>query len=156
MRFDYVCDNQDGLILIDEKYLNEIDENLLYELDIFLDIYGKSELIYDFPGENWEDVRTRETKDLSGFCNSGKMLIILQNKDERNCELTISKTQIDSDSFIEIVSGKLILVNASELIQCLAYPDLEMEKLLEVDNIDTGVYSVEYEGVKHINMSKNL
>lgn len=55
MKFCYECEGMDGLILIDEKYLAEIDDNLLAELDIFLDRYGKSELVYDFPNERWED-----------------------------------------------------------------------------------------------------
>lgn len=64
MRFTYECDGMDGLIMVDKQYLEEIDETLLYELDIFLDRYGKSELVYDFPDEKWEDVREREKKDL--------------------------------------------------------------------------------------------
>ena len=154
MKFCYECDGMDGLILIDKKYLAEIDDNLLNELDIFLDRYGKSELVYDFPNERWEDVRKRETKKIIEFCNSGKMVIFLSNEDEDNCEINISNIQNDSQTFIEVESGKLILVNASELIQCLAYPDLEMETNLEIDNLDKGIYSVKYEGIKDIELVK--
>ena len=154
MKFSYKCDGMDGLVLIDKKYLGEIDENLLDELDIFLDRYGKSELIYDFPNEKWEDVRERETKKIIKFCNSGKMVIFLFNGDEDDCEINVSNIQNDSQTYIEIESGKLILVNASELVQCLAYPELEMEKNLEIDHIDKGIYSVKYEGIKDIKLVK--
>jgi len=155
MRFSYECDGIDGLILIDKKFLGEIDDELLSKLDIFIDRYGKSELVYDFPNEKWEDVRKRETKELIDFCNSGKMVIFLHYEDEDNCEINISDLQNDAKSFIEIESGKLILVNASELIQCLAYPDLEMETILEIDNIDKGTYLIKYEGIKSIELIKS-
>lgn len=32
--------------------LDEIDDDILYAFDIFLDRYGKSELVYDFLNEN--------------------------------------------------------------------------------------------------------
>ncbi len=34
---------------------------------------------------------------------------------------------------LHIPTGKLVAVSASELIQCLAYPELEMEKIFEMD-----------------------
>ncbi len=37
MRFDYEHDDPDGLVLIDEYYLNELDDDILYSFDIFLD-----------------------------------------------------------------------------------------------------------------------
>ncbi|MBE6047961.1 MAG: hypothetical protein E7213_06100 [Clostridium sp.] len=70
MNFNFECDETDGLVLIDESFLNEINEEILYSLDIFLDRYGKSELIYDFPDEDWNSVRQRESKRLKEFCNS--------------------------------------------------------------------------------------
>ena len=40
---------------------------------------------------------------------------------------------------ISVPSGKMVLVNAGELIQCLLYPDLEMKKVLEL-NVEAGTY----------------
>lgn len=154
MKYSYKSDGIDGLVLIDEKYLDEIDDNILAELDIFLDRDGKTELIYDFPNEDWEVVRKRETKNIIEFCNSGKMVIFLYNKDEDSCEIDISDEKSDSHTYIDVASGSLILVNASELIQCLAYPELEMEINLKIDNIDTGIYSVNYSGIKDIKLVK--
>ena len=156
MEFCYECDGMDALILIDEEYLDKIDDELLRELDIFIDYYGRSELVYDFPNESWNDVRKRETKGLVEFCNSGKMVIFLHYEDEKNGEITISDSKNSSRTFINIESGKLILVNASELIQCLAYPELEMERILEIDNIEKGGYSIEYEGIKSLKLARKL
>ena len=155
MNFCYECDSMDALILIDEQYLDKIDDELLRELDIFIDYYGKSELAYDFPNETWNDVRKRETKELVEFCNSGKMVIFLYYKNENNGEITISDSQNSSRTFINIASGKLILVNASELLQCLSYPDLKMERILELD-IEKGVYSIEYEEIKSLKLARRL
>lgn len=155
MRFSYACDGMDGLILIDKKYMDELDDQLLGELDILLDRYGKSELVYDFPNEKWEDVWRRETKEIVEFCNSGKMVIFLHYEDEEDCEINFSDLQNGSKTIIEIKSGKLIIVNASELIQCLAYPDLEMETLLEIDNLDVGTYSIDFEGINSIELKKS-
>ena len=153
MKFNYKCDGVDGLILIDEKSLDELNDNLLRELDILLDCHGKSELIYDFPNEKWKDIRKRETKEIVDFCNSGKMVVFLHCKDEDNCEIIFEPN--NSNTFIDIQSGKLIVVNASELIQCLAYPDLEMETILELDNLDVGKYSIQFNGIRTIKLWKN-
>ena len=40
MKFCYECDGMDALVLIDEQYLDKIDDELLRELDIFIDYYG--------------------------------------------------------------------------------------------------------------------
>ena len=51
MKFTLECDVMDGLILIDESYLSELNDDLLYAMDILLDSSGTTELIYDFPNE---------------------------------------------------------------------------------------------------------
>lgn len=113
MKFDYLCDNMpDGLVLIDESYFDELNEDILYSFEILLDPEGRTELIYDFDGEDWRTVWERESVLIKEFCNAG------------------------------------------ELIQCLLYPDLEMEKVLEI-NVDAENYSVKCEGIKRIKLSKN-
>ena len=156
MKFNFECDEMDGLVLIDEGYLNEIDDDILYAFDIFLDRYGKSELVYDFPNKNWASVRERESIKLKEFCNSGKMILFLVDKDELNCEIQLSNKNYNTDTFLNVSSGKIILVNAGELIQCLAYPDLEVEKILEIEDIEKGTYAIENEGIRKINCIKSI
>ena len=67
MKFILECDRMDGLVFIDKSYLSELDPEILYAMDILLDIHGDSELICDFPNEAWEDVRLRETKVVREF-----------------------------------------------------------------------------------------
>jgi len=38
----------------------------------------------------------------------------------------------------------------------LTYPDLEMEKILEVEDVEVGTYAIESQGIKKINLTKNL
>lgn len=154
MKFNFESDVPDGLVLIDEEYLKELNNEIMYGLDIFLDLEGKTELIYDFPDEKWEEVRSRETAMLRKFCNSGKMIVYLCNQDMEDCTINFKNLNCDSETFLDIKSGKLILVNAGELIQCISYPELEMEKILEV-NVEQGTYAVtNNNGIKCINCYK--
>lgn len=47
----------DGLVFIDKSYLAELNDDMLYALDILLDPFGKTELVFGFPNETWEVVR---------------------------------------------------------------------------------------------------
>jgi len=54
MKYDYICCNlPDGLVLIDEAFLGELNEDILYYFEILLDREGRTELTYDFEGEDW-------------------------------------------------------------------------------------------------------
>lgn len=87
------------------------------------------------------------------------MIVLLANKSIENCEIDFMDGECDADMFLNVPSGKLVLVSASELIQCISYPKLEMEKILEI-NVEKGTYAVKNEGIKKIscykNASKNL
>ncbi len=62
MKYTLDCEILDGLVFIDESYLSELkDADLLYEMDILLDVSGSSELICDFPNEDWDTVRQEES-----------------------------------------------------------------------------------------------
>lgn len=153
MRFSYMPDGIDGLVLTDREYLRELNNRLLYELDILLDRYGESELACDFPGEKWEDVWKRETREIVEFCNSGKMIVFLTFEEEEDCELVVSALQSRPKSFINLSSGKMIVLNASELIQCLSYPSLEMEIILDI-SLEPGTYLLTHEGIASIRLEK--
>lgn len=153
MKFSYIPDGIDGLVLTDREYLKELNRGLLYELDILLDRYGESELACDFPGEKWKDVWKRETRKIVEFCNSGKMIIFLTSERKEDCELVVSTLQSRPASFIDIRSGKMILLNAGELIQCLSYPSLEMETILDI-SLEPGTYLFAHEGITSIRLEK--
>lgn len=152
MRFSYIPDGIDGLVLIDRESLKKLDSRLLYELDILLDRCGESELAYDFPGE-WKDAWKRETREIVEFCNSGEMIVFLTSEREEDCELTVSTLQSRPTSFIDMRSGKMILLNAGELIQCLSYTSLEMETVLDI-NLEPGTYLLAHEGIASIRLEK--
>ena len=152
MKFDYECDDPDGLVIIDEAYLDELSNNeLLYALDILLDKKGETELIYDFPGEDWPKVWERETQNLRDFCNQGKMIIYLLKDDIKDCE--VFEDTIQSNSMLNVISGNIMIVSAGEIIQCLAYPDVEMEKVLEV-NMKSGKYLFKCDDMKRLSYYK--
>ena len=149
MKFTLECDVMDGLILIDESYLSELNDDLLYAMDILLDSSGTSELIYDFPDEPWDTVRQRETKQIREFCGQGKMIVWLLDNVVKECEIEESNKMTDPCKWLHLPTGKLIAVTASELIQALSYPELEMEKVFELP-VEGGWYAVQNEGIEKI------
>ncbi len=150
MKVRIMCEEGDGLVLVDKSFLEELqNDDLLYAMDILLDRKGTSELVCDFSDEKWDIVWPRESKIIREFCNTGKMIIWLTDSIETVCELK-EENKIDKSSmWLNAPSGKLLGVSASELIQCLAYPELEMEKLFELD-VDAGWYQVLNEGIESI------
>ena len=153
-KFDFLCDNMpDGLVLIDEDYMSEFDDDMLYSFEVWLDKDGRTELVYDFPEEEWEKVWEKESALIRNFCDEGKMFVVLGDEDVKNCEFEVVKEAFTSNVRLYMPSGKLLVVNAGELIQCLAYPELEMEKILECD-VEAGTYVVEWKGVKKIRLCK--
>lgn len=155
MKFDYESDitGADGLALIDKYYIKDFTDEVLYSFDILLDVKGNTELMYDFPDEEWEVVREREIALIKKFCNSGKMVVFLSIKDEENCEIEFVDKEINTSNLLDVPSGKLVLVNAGELLQCAFEPELKMEAILEFD-VEKGMYSIENEGIKKIVCSK--
>jgi hypothetical protein len=84
MKFILKCDRMDGFVLIDKYYLSELDDCMLYAMDI---------------------------------------------------------------------TGQLLAVTASELIQCLSYPELEMEKIFELE-MEAGWYAIWEDGIEKIMYDK--
>ena len=152
MKVHVQIDLMDGIVLADPTLFEKMDENILRAMDIYLDKNGESELIYDFPGEEWETVYARESRPFVSFVESGGLWIKLLSDTEM--DLSIEQVEkVDSKDHITVISGRVIIVSASELLQCLFYPELEMEILgsLEVPN---GEYSIEYLTDGTINYSK--
>ena len=149
MKFTLECDMLDGLILIDESYLSELNDDLLYAMDILLDSSGTTELIFDFPNEPWDIVRQRETKQIREFCGQGKMIVWLLNHVAKECEIEKSNEITDPCKWLHLPTGKLLAITASELIQGLSYPELEMEKVFEL-SVEGGWYAIQNEGINRI------
>ena len=152
MKVHVQIDLMDGIVLADPTLFEKMDENILRAMDIYLDKNGESELVYDFPGEEWETVYARESRPFVSFVESGGLWIKLLSDTEM--DLSIEQVEkVDSKDHITVISGRVIIVSASELLQCLFYPELEMEILgsLEVPN---GEYSIEYLTDGTINYSK--
>ena len=75
MRIEYEISFVDALVIIDPERFKEMDEEFLYAFDIFLDKEGESELVYDFPGEDWKEVWDRETAVVRDFIKNSKMIV---------------------------------------------------------------------------------
>ncbi len=142
MKFKFECEEMDGMIIIDKNIIDEIKEELLYSLDICLDKQGKSELVFDFPDKNWKNVYTEALKFVHECADTGKFILILANEDTYEGDINFVNDNLESDLYIEIISGDLIMVNASEFIQCVAYKGLEMETVLDIEKVEKGIYNL--------------
>lgn len=145
-------DMTDGIVLLDPTFFKKMDENILRAMDIFLDKNGESELICDFPDEEWEKVYVRESKPFAELVEAGEIWIKLFS----NIDMVLSIEQtdtLDTKEYVTVISGKMIIVLASELLQCLYYPELDMEILgsLELPN---GQYRIAYSTDGAIKYSK--
>lgn len=146
MKFIAECDGFDRLVLMDQSYIGEMNSELLYSMDILLDRHGKSELIFDFPSENWEIVRERESNAIKSFCNSGKMVVCLLSDGDHQCEFQMVDELFGPLKWLHLPTGNLLAVTAGELIQCVSYPDLIMEKVFEL-KLEKGWYAVSFSSV---------
>lgn len=149
MKYKLECEDLDGLVLIDKSCLKEFDSDMLYAMDIFLDTHGKTELIFDFPNEDWSEVWSRETKPIKEFCSNGKMIVWLSDNIEKDGSIEIGDYPPVSAERLNIPTGKLLAITASELIQCLSYPELEPEIVFEF-KVKPGRYFVWNEGMDKI------
>lgn len=154
MNFILECDELDGLVFTDKSYLTKLNSDILYSIDILLDLDGKSELVFDFPDEEWDTVRQRETKPIRAFCDSGKMIIWLLDSINKDCTINKSNEIANSHNLLHLPTGNLLAITASELIQCLSYPELEMKKVFELE-IEDGWYAIWNGGIDKIMYCKN-
>ena len=153
MKFNFECEDLDGLVIMDKAYIDELDNETLYDFDICLDRKGKSELIYDFPNEKWEDVYSRAFHSIERFCADGKMILFLLHENSYDCNIDIVNESFVTDSFLDIKSGNVLVVSAGELIQCAAYKELDMETILELSNIKKGKYAIKKNDISNIVLS---
>lgn len=153
MKFNFECEDLDGLVIMDKEYMDEFDDEILYDFDICLDRKGKSELIYDFPDEKWEDVYSRAFRSIERFCADGKMILFLLDENNYDGNIDIRDEKFETDSFLDIKSGNVIVVSAGELIQCATYKELDMETILELRNIKKGKYTVKKNDISNIVLS---
>lgn len=154
MKFEFECDaRMDGFVLIDEGCLSELTEDMLCEMVILLDTAGESELICDYPGEEWRVVWARETKTIRAFCESGRMLLWLLNSTKTECEMEYQADIAAPSKWLYVPTGKLLAVTAGELVQCLLYPGLVMEKVFEM-TIPKGWYAFASQSMERIQYCK--
>jgi hypothetical protein len=61
--------------------------------------------------------------------------------------------QTDDSGYVQLPSGDLIGLSASEAIQCLSYPGLQMHVPFQM-KIDPGWYSIKQQSGLHFSFSK--
>ena len=77
------------------------------------------------------------------------MIVWLLDQVVKECEIEESNKMTDPCKWLHLPTGKLIAVTASELIQALSYPELEMEKAFEL-LVEAGWYAIQNEGSNKI------
>ena len=92
-------------------------------MDILLDSSGKSELVCDFPNEDWDVVRQRETEQIREFCGQGKMIVWLLDCVDKECELTKSAEITAPCKWLHLPEGKLLTLTIFRLLLPYMMPD---------------------------------
>ena len=77
------------------------------------------------------------------------MIVWLLDNVVKECEIEESNKMTDPCKWLHLPTGKIIAVTASELIQGLSYPELEMEKVFEL-SVEAGWYAIQNEGIDKI------
>lgn len=126
------CELGGGLILLDESRLDQWEHSEgeanfepIEEFSIALDVEGTTDIVYDYPGESWEDVWRRETQGIVSRINAGEMAVLILPEGDFavdlniDGELTKTHTIRYCESEIQISSGKLIIAELGRLIENL-------------------------------------
>lgn len=152
--FNLEVDGSGALLLIDKANLKQLDHEKAGALDILLDKDGKTELRLDFPGQKWQDVWSSETTSIRNFFTLGKAFIVILGNGDHLCHVAIDDLpNLNSSSYLHVPTGELIGVSASEVVQCQAYHNLEMETPFQQD-IEPGWYMIINEGGLRFHLSK--
>ena len=145
MKIEYEISFVDALVIIDPERFKEMDEEFLYAFDIFLDKEGESELVCDFPGEDWKEVWDRETAVVQDFIEKSKMIVWRTEEGDYSSNIYKVNDLLEGGDKLEITNNQVMFVSASELIQCLLYPDLDMEVIAEIA-LEKGTYCFKKDG----------
>ena len=145
MKIEYEISFVDALVIIDPERFKEMDEEFLYAFDVFLDKEGESELVCDFPGEDWKEVWDRETAVVQDFIEKSKMIVWRTEEGDYSSNIDKVNDLLEGGDKLEITNNQVMFVSASELIQCLLYPDLDMEVIAEIA-LEKGTYCFKKDG----------
>lgn len=145
MKIEYEISFVDALVIIDPERFKEMDEEFLYAFDIFLDKEGESELVCDFPGEDWKEVWDRETAVVQDFIEKSKMIVWRTEEGDYSSNIDKVNDLLEGGDKLVIANNQVMFVSASELIQCLLYPDLDMKVIAEIA-LEKGTYCFKKDG----------
>ena len=77
------------------------------------------------------------------------MIVWLLDGVKTECVFEKDDTITDSDKWLSVPTGSLLAVTAGEFLQCLFYPELEMEELFTI-TIPAGWYAIKNNGIEEI------
>jgi hypothetical protein len=118
------CDLDGGLIIADLEVLRNLDESMLYAMDIALDPAGKTDLKCDYPGEDWAEVWERETNLLAEACGSGQLVFIGLHAGQFYIDLNLNELPVaDANQLaayaclLRVTSGRIWVIEASHFVE---------------------------------------
>lgn len=140
-----------GLLISSKQWFDNLSENLSYSLEIVLDVDGRSELIFDFPDQPWNDVWKLEANKWLSFTNSGIVALILFGTGTYNISFYLNNdlsndlsqnNQLQHFSNLK-VEDKIYITEADDFLisafsDVLKYEDENFERL----NIPFGFYEI--------------
>src|SRR5262249_17764764 len=119
------CELDGGLIVADRDKLHGGDWNLLEEFTVALDVQGKSDVVYDFPGEDWKTVWRRETAGRVERCNRGELATLILREGAFFVNVDVGGQEPVEDRAggaefrcgISVPSGQLVIAEVGKLAE---------------------------------------
>ena len=141
--FNLECDGSGGIVLIEKDIVSTLSKELAAILNVVIDVNGQTELVFDYPGQEWRDVWSNELRNLNDSVKSGLMFVGLLDDGEYKVELELVNEPSTKEclGLVKVEKSPLLVVEAGELIQKVLYPQLELEIAYEY-GLDKGNYRV--------------
>jgi hypothetical protein len=142
--FDLECDGYGGIVLIEKDKVKSLSKEIGAVLNVVIDVEGRSDLVSDYPGENWQDVWAKELDNLRSICKDGLMFVGLLKDGEYCVDIDVGEEGISVDALvgsIKVFDSHLLVVEAGELIQSIICPQLPLDVASEL-SMGEGEYGI--------------
>lgn len=147
-----------GLLISSKQWFDNLSEELDYSLSIVIDVDGKTDQIFDFPDQSWNNVWTLEANKWLSLTNSGILALILFGEGTYNISFYLNNdlsNDLSQNNQLQHFSNlkfedKMYITEADDFLisafsDVLKHEDEDFEQL----NIPVGFYQIYCSSKKH-------
>lgn len=146
-------DSSGGILVGEPIILKELDEELLFSMSIAVDFEGTTELVYDYPDEDWPTVWQRETEPVMKMCNAGEIAFAATHEGIIFVKVVVGELESPDESrildsqqaFLNVQGDKIAVVEAgSFLVTKFSQKELDESDFVAVVEVVKGSYLVNF------------